>query len=187
MRQPGCGPLKYLVLRRVLPSAPPMYQTPGTLVPSCCQTRSGCPSRFKSSTATTLQPGCESLRSLALSNVLPSAPPMYQTAGTLVPSCCQIRSGCPSPFKSPTATILQPGSASLNDLALRNVLPSAPPMYQTTGTLVPSCCQIRSGCPSPFKSPTATILQPGSASLNDLALRNVLPSAPPMYQTTGTL
>src|SRR5262245_48031363 len=120
-----------------------MYQTVGTLVPSCCQIRSGCPSSFKSPIATILQPGCGPLRVLVLRRVLPSAPPMYQTLGTLVPSCCQIRSGCPSPFKSPIATILQPGCGPLRVLVLRRVLPSAPPMYQTAGTLVPSCCQNR--------------------------------------------
>src|SRR5581483_6593040 len=177
--QPGCGTvtLKNLVLRTVLPSAPPMYQTQGTLDPSCCQMRSGCPSPFKSAAATILQPGCGTvtLRNLVLRTVLAPAPPLYHTPGPLAASCCQMRSGCPSPFKSAAATILQPGcgTVTLRNLLLRTVLPSEPPMYQTQGTLLPSCCQIRSGCPSPFKSPAATILQPGcgTVTLKNLVLR----------------
>src|SRR5262249_50707891 len=160
------------VLSNVLPSAPPRYQTPGTLVSSCCQMRSGCPSPFKSPTATILQPDCEPLKYLLLTNsVLPSVP-IYQRTRTLVSSCCQMKSGCPSPCKSRTATILQPENCGpLRTLVLSNVLPSVPPMYQIPGTLVPSCCQMRSRCPSPFKSPTATILQPGCESPKYLVLR----------------
>src|SRR5262249_54277457 len=134
-----------------------MYQTLGTLVPSCCQIRSGCPSPFKSPIATILQPGCGPLRVVVLRRVLPSVPPMYQTLSTLVPSSYPRRSGHSSPFKSPVATILQPGCGLLRVLVLRRVLPSAPPMYQTAGTLVPSCCQNRLQQTASPEPPPSTI------------------------------
>jgi len=62
-----------------------------------------------------------------------------------------------APHLTSTPRMGQPGTASPNNLVLRKVLPSSPPIYQTLGKLVASCCQMRSGCLSPFKSPTATI------------------------------
>jgi hypothetical protein len=87
-------------LSRVLPSFPPMYQTPGARVASSCQTKSGCPSALKSATPTTFQPGEGPPIIVPLSRVLPSFPPMYQTPGARVASSCQMRSGTRSALKS---------------------------------------------------------------------------------------
>src|SRR5437870_9839217 len=114
--------------------------------------------------------------------MFPWAPVMYHTVTRRVESFCHTTSALPSPLKSRTPTIDQPGTpADAIQFHPCNVLPWAPVIYQTVACRVVSFCQTRSGLPSPSKSRAATTLHPGTpVDESQLQPNTVVPCAPPM-------
>src|SRR5436309_1649551 len=121
------------------------------------------------------------------SKMFPCGPIKYQTVTCRVTSCCQTKSGCPSPLKSLTPTTRHSGtSLGASQFQPKSVVPSSPPMYQTVTRRDVSCCHTRSGRPSPLKSPVATMRQPEiPVEESQSHLSSVLPCWPPKYQTVA--
>src|SRR5215831_1038197 len=138
---------------------PFIHQTRTLPVSELCHTKSGLPSPLKSPAPTIFQFVSGSWLGLKYGAESNDVPSMNQTATSPLPSRCHTRSGLPSPLKSPMVTIFH--VVSVTALGLKNgaEINDVPSINHTATSPVPSFCHIRSGLPSPLKSPTPATFQ----------------------------